>query len=199
MPTQAERTATTRQALIRAAERLFAAHGFAATTVDELAAAAGVAKGGFYHHYRSKESLFREVLEGLQGRLVLEVMQAAATTVSLQGLKLGCRAFLNACAKPAVRTIVLLDGPAVLGWETWRAIDGQYFGGLIRQGLGAAVADGTIPAGDVDAMVALLLGAVTEAAMVCARDRDPAAKVKTLMRELERLLDALARSGGAKR
>ncbi len=54
--TQAER-ARTRQALIRAGLGLFAAQGFAATTVDQVAAAAGVAKGTLYNYFPSKEDV----------------------------------------------------------------------------------------------------------------------------------------------
>ncbi len=46
-----------RTRLLNAALRLIREKGYGATTVDELCAAAGVTKGGFFHHFKSKEAL----------------------------------------------------------------------------------------------------------------------------------------------
>ena len=49
--------ASARERLLDAALRLIRRKGYAATTVDELCAAAGVTKGAFFHHFRSKEDV----------------------------------------------------------------------------------------------------------------------------------------------
>lgn len=46
-----------RSKLLDAAFRLIRSQGYAATTVDQLCAAAGVTKGAFFHHFKSKEEL----------------------------------------------------------------------------------------------------------------------------------------------
>src|SRR5450631_3207710 len=46
-----------RTRLLDAALRVIRAKGYSATSVDELCAAAGVTKGAFFHHFRSKEAL----------------------------------------------------------------------------------------------------------------------------------------------
>lgn len=51
-----------RSEIIRAALTLFAARGFAATKLDDVAAAAGIAKGTIYLYFETKEELFREVV-----------------------------------------------------------------------------------------------------------------------------------------
>lgn len=52
-----------RARLIDAARSLVRHKGFAATSVDELCAAAGVTKGAFFHHFPSKEALGVELVE----------------------------------------------------------------------------------------------------------------------------------------
>ena len=64
-PTKGERT---RARLVDVAARVFAERGYVATTFGELIEAAGVSKGAFYFHYRSKEELALAVLEQVKGR-----------------------------------------------------------------------------------------------------------------------------------
>jgi len=51
------RSAATRTKLLDAARDVIRAQGYAATTVDDICAAAGVTKGSFFHHFPSKEQL----------------------------------------------------------------------------------------------------------------------------------------------
>jgi AcrR family transcriptional regulator len=62
-PTRAERQARTRAELVDAAERLFTAQGFHATSIDAVAAEAGFTKGAVYSNFASKEDLFFAVYE----------------------------------------------------------------------------------------------------------------------------------------
>jgi TetR/AcrR family transcriptional repressor of nem operon len=50
-------SAETRSRLLDAARDVIRAQGYAATTVDDICAAAGVTKGAFFHHFESKERL----------------------------------------------------------------------------------------------------------------------------------------------
>ena len=50
-----------RGAIIAAAAEAFGAHGYAATTMDEVATRAGISKGNVYNYFRSKEDLFEQV------------------------------------------------------------------------------------------------------------------------------------------
>ena len=47
---------TARQKILDAAVRVIRTQGFAGASVDELCAAAGVTKGAFFHHFKSKEA-----------------------------------------------------------------------------------------------------------------------------------------------
>jgi AcrR family transcriptional regulator len=69
MAKQADRRASTRKAVLDAAQELFSKRGYDGTTVDEIAAAARVAKGTFYQHFEAKidvlVALVRRQLEDL--------------------------------------------------------------------------------------------------------------------------------------
>ena len=62
-------TGNRREAIIAAAAEAFDAHGYAATTVEEVAAKAGISKGNVYNYFRSKEELFEEVFVAVAGGL----------------------------------------------------------------------------------------------------------------------------------
>lgn len=74
----------TRSRLLAAAAEQFTQTGYHATSVREICAAAGVSKGAFYHHFRSKEAaflaLFDEWVEDLQTSL--EAMNVPGETVA---------------------------------------------------------------------------------------------------------------------
>jgi len=54
---------TAKDKIITAAQQLMVGQGYTATTVDEIVASAGVAKGSFYHAFESKEALALVALE----------------------------------------------------------------------------------------------------------------------------------------
>src|SRR5947209_3149860 len=67
--TREEKKAQTRERLIEAAAKVFAEKGFAATSLDEVADAAGLTKGAVYSNFDNKEDLVRAVLEINQRRM----------------------------------------------------------------------------------------------------------------------------------
>jgi AcrR family transcriptional regulator len=167
--TQAERSRATRAALVDAGRRLFAERGYAATGREDIAAAAGVTRGALYHHFDGKPALFEAVYESLEASLLQTVAAAAMRgTTARERLGLGCHAFLDAALDPAVQRIVLLDGPAVLSVDTRRRIEETYALGLLRVSLDELVAEGVLPAGPVDPLAHVLLGALHAAAQFVA-------------------------------
>jgi AcrR family transcriptional regulator len=67
-----------RHQLLDVARELFAAGGFHATSMDDVAEAAGVTKPVLYQHFPSKRALYRELLEDVGRRLLAEITAAAA-------------------------------------------------------------------------------------------------------------------------
>ena len=59
--TQAERLATTRAALLKAARTVFAEQGYEAAATEEIVRRAKVTRGALYHHFADKRALFDAV------------------------------------------------------------------------------------------------------------------------------------------
>jgi AcrR family transcriptional regulator len=193
--TQAERSRTTRAALLAAGRALFAEHGFARTGREQIVEQAGVTRGALYHHFTGKEDLFRAVVEELEQEVMTKVAVAAMKGGDAgERLRLGSMAFLDACLDPAVQRIVVLDAPSVLGWEQWREIEQRYGLALLEEGLQHAVDEGLLPAQPVTPLAHLLLAALQEAAMLVATAPRPRVARREVGATLEALLAQLVGS-----
>jgi AcrR family transcriptional regulator len=196
--TQAERSSATSSELVFAARRLFGRDGYAATSIEAVAVAAGVTKGAVYHHFLNKITLFRVVFVHEQEQISATLERVAAEEPdSWSGLLRGCRTFLEHCLDAAFRQIVLLDGPAVLGWEAVRDIERAHTLRVLTEGMRAAAADGHMIDGDLTARAQLIFGALCEAGMLLARSDDRAGTLAVVNTEAEHLLGSLARDPGA--
>jgi AcrR family transcriptional regulator len=196
-----DQSALTRGALLQAARVLFTEKGYANTATEEIVERAGVTRGALYHHFRDKEELFQAVFEEAERGLVETVRAAVASAQAdpWQGFLVGCQAFLDACLEPTVQRIILLDAPSVLGWETWRRIDAEYGLGLVRRSLQAAIDAGDVDPLPVDPLAHILLGALTEAAMVIARTQDVQLARAEVGAVVDRLLKGLKTAKSARR
>jgi AcrR family transcriptional regulator len=192
VPTQAERTESTRGKLVATARRLFAEKGFAATSTEDILEAASVSRGAMYHHFASKTELFQATFEAVEDDLTAQVLMAAADEVDpIRQLERGFDAFLRQCRNAEVQRIVMLDGPTVLGWDTWHELDERYAFGSIKGVLTVAAEQGRIEADSVDPLAHLLLGAVMQAGMVVARSKDPDAAQLAMTTNFAKMLAAL--------
>src|SRR2546426_8207780 len=86
---RAQKTAARREAILAAALDEFAAQGFAATRLDDVAKRAGVAKGTIYLHFKDKEALFQELIRTalvpLIGRLAAPPPAGGSVRAALEG------------------------------------------------------------------------------------------------------------------
>jgi AcrR family transcriptional regulator len=64
-----------RREILDAAARLFAEHGYAATSVRQISAAVGLGAGALYHHIGSKEDLLADIHEEFVGAIVGELRE----------------------------------------------------------------------------------------------------------------------------
>ncbi|WP_229851061.1 TetR/AcrR family transcriptional regulator [Streptomyces roseolus] len=182
---RAEQRAATRRALLAEGRRRFAADGYHHVVLADVARAAGVTKGAAYHHFDSKAGLFRAVVSEVQHELGERVAAEAERHEDLwEQLRAGCRAFLAAGTDPAVRRILLVDAPTVLGWDEWRTLDEESSARHLAEALEALVAAGTLADRPVEPLARLLSGAMNEAALWIARGGDPRAAEQALDRLL---------------
>ena len=186
----------TKAALISAARELFVSKGYFATGTEEIVGKADVGtRGALYHHFVDKEDLFRAVFDQVQADL------AAATVVNerddaLELLTAALQQFLEASADNSdVQQILLIDGPAVLGWDQWRSLEAQYGLGVITAMLDAAVTQKVIPRQPTAPLAHMLLAAVDEAALYIANASDRRQAHNQARQSLKRLLGGLRGTG----
>ena len=173
--------APTRAELMRVDRALFAERGYAGVGTEAIVARANVTRGALYHHFADKRDLFRAVHEELEQELVASIGEEIAGIDDPWELAVtGVRAFLDACAgDSAMRQIALIDAPAVLGWEEWREVDARYGLGLVEFGLRNGMDAGVFREREVTPLAHVLIGAMTEAALMVANAADPdAARAK---------------------
>jgi AcrR family transcriptional regulator len=132
----AEEAAKTRQAIVDAARAMFAEKGFVGSQTLQIARAAGVSEGAFFHHFKDKATLFSEIVGNLQMELAGVViantrMDQAPLDIFLDGV----RASLEHTSNPVYLRIVMLEAPAVLGTTAWRDQDAKVSLAMIRPNL----------------------------------------------------------------
>jgi AcrR family transcriptional regulator len=190
--TQAERTEATTGALVDAARELFARDGYDATSLDAVAARAGVTKGAVYHHFEGKPQLFEAVF----AREVERLYTALSTVYGRKkepwdAFHAGCRAFLEECLDPGLQRLVLLDGFTAIGWEAMRGHEAPLLDAM-EIAIARAVEAGRIAPRPAGPLANLLFGALCELAMTVARAEDQKAAHRQAVAELARVLDGLA-------
>ena len=190
-----ERSAHTRNALIDAARALFVANGYFATGTEEIVARAGVGtRGALYHHFADKRELFLAVFDQIQAEL------AASTRLgphhdALDTLTSALEQFLEASANnPDLQQVVLIDGPAVLGWDQWRMLERQYGLGAITAMLDSAVAQGVMTRQATEPLAHMLLSVVDEAALYITNSTNRRMATRQTRASLKALLGGLRHS-----
>ena len=187
-----ERGRATRAHVLEVATRLFAEHGYDGTSIETVQASAGVSRGSLYHHFPGKEALFWAVLEEVGARVARQgedIARDAPDPVAM--LRAGALAWIRLAGDPVVRQVMLIDAPAVLGWERWRELDEQGPLGVIRAALAYASEAGIIERRHVDAFAHIVLAAANEVSLMIARAEDPAAALRACERAFADFLDRL--------
>ena len=192
--TQADRSAATREALVAAGRRLFAAQGFADVSTDAIAAEAGVTRGALYHQFADKLALFDAVVDTVEADItarLAEHVAAAGVTDPVESMRLSVRRWLEICVEPESRRIALLDGPSVLGWARWRELCQRHVFGLAEAMLEQGMAAGRIRSQPTRPLAHILMGASDEAALYVAEAADHAKARAEMIEVLDQLIEGI--------
>lgn len=165
--------------------------GYFNTGTEEVVREAGVTRGALYHHFGSKQGLFLAVFKAVEQ----DLLQAAASNprpgTAMERLESGLLGFLDASTTPEIQRVILVDGPAVLGWQLWRELEASYGLGSIQQMLADAILEGSLGEQPTDALSHILLAAVDEAALFIANSPDQLSARASSTQAMRRLLSGL--------
>lgn len=141
---RAQYSASTKRALVDEAAKLFTRQGYAATSLDAIVSGARVTKGALYHHFSGKQAVFEAVFEKIESDATTQVRKA------LKGSRdpwdkalIGLRAFLAIVQDAGYQRVVILEGPAVLGYERFREQEERSSFGLVQEMVKAVLEEST--------------------------------------------------------
>lgn len=189
-----QRSTDTRRRLLAAARDVFARNGYHATATSDLVELSSVSRGALYHHFSDKEAIFEAVLR----EVALELRQDATDAVAAYAgdpwrqLKVSLQRYMEFVAvRPEAQRIVLIDGPAVLGWERWRSIRAEInMPGLVTN-LGMLMDQHIVASQPKEPLAQLILAAMNEAALAIAHAPKPTRTEKLMTRALLNLIEGL--------
>ncbi len=181
--------------LIAAARKAFAEKGFAAASMDELTADAGLTRGALYHNFGDKKGLLAAVVAEVDGEMATRARALGASRGGgWDGLLAEGAAYIEMALDPEVQRIVLLDGPAFLGdpsqWPSQNACLQE-----TRRAVAGLIADGLMKSVDVDAAARLLSGAALNAALWVAASADPRAALPRAVEAFRMMAGGLRADG----
>ena len=183
----------TRAKLLTAGRRAFAEKGYAAASMDELTAQAGLTRGALYHHFGDKKGLLAAVVEVVDTEMATRAHQqvlALKPASEWEALVAEGLTYIELALDPEIQRIVLKDGPAYLGdpsqWPSQSACLAKSI-----DSLNSLMAQGVVKSVDAEAAARLINGAALDAAQWVAASDAPEAALPKAQAALKLLLDGL--------
>src|SRR5579875_636264 len=156
----------TRDRILAAALELFAARGYAAVTVEDIAEAAGTTKGAVYYWFADKDDLGRDLQHELYERLTTQALAALdprAATVT--NMRRAFAVYVDALGSIGQARFFLRDAWTIPALDEGGRRDHLDAVAMVRGVLAAAMARGEIVALDPEALARVLLGVWAEATL----------------------------------
>lgn len=176
--------------ILEIARNHFTEKGYANVALEEVVKEANLTRGAIYHHFKNKTGLFSAVFEDVQKEIAEHIEKEAMKSEDLwQQLLDGCRAFLMAASDMRNHKVLLIDGPAVLGWDTFRKMDQKYSMSLLKAQLQLMQEHKLIKSVSPDSLTHCLSGAMNEAVLWIAEHPDQQQAINEVMETLESFLE----------
>jgi len=192
MVSQAERRSATRARILDAAEALFAAHGYDATSTDGILEGATISRGALYHHFATKQAVFEAVFQRVSDAAIERAVRGAPRPDSpLESLVQVCLRWLREVRRPAVAAIVVEQGPQVLGWKRARDLEASTSLGLMTRGIRLAQRAGEIEVESAE-LAARFLNAVLAEAALATLHRPARLSNAAIERSIRQVIEGLA-------
>lgn len=189
--TRPQMTLETRAKLIELARRAFGEKGFAATSMDELTADAGLTRGALYHHFESKLGLFEAVVSRIDEELDIRLEAVAeAAGGGWDGFKASCRAYLHSVVATDIQRIMLHDAPSAIADFANRPRM-QLCAASMADTLSKLMREGAIHKADPEALANLISGAVNKGAAWAASRDDTASAMTATQHAIDLLLEGM--------
>jgi AcrR family transcriptional regulator len=187
---RAEMAQETTDRLIAVARNAFATEGFAAVSLDAVAAEAGVTRGALHHHFTNKAGLFEAVLRRIDAEIGVEIDRVwEATPDPWAGFQACFHTYLDAILRPDRRRIVFQDAPAVLGNKAYEILFGSGLADVVGA-LSDLISSGRVHPADPVALAHLVNGATDNLAFWAAEDETRRATAHQTLSLLFRGLEA---------
>lgn len=190
-----EMIAETRAKLIAAGRQAFGTVGYAAASMDDFTAGAGLTRGALYHHFGDKKGLLQAVIQQIDAEMTLRLNRiSAAAPNRWQGFVAECVAYIEMALEPEIQRIMFRDGPAVLGdVSQWPTSNGCI--AALSRSIEQLKVDGVMGDIDTEAAARLINGASSHAALWIAKSDDPEETSRRAVRGFRTLLEGLRVKG----
>ncbi|ABS63823.1 transcriptional regulator, TetR family [Parvibaculum lavamentivorans DS-1] len=191
----AKKPSKNREQLLAAARRLFGLRGYGEVGTEEIVREAGVTRGALYYQFADKQDLFRALFISMLHEIGHEVFEEtmARVTHDTEDLMVGTQMLLDVYSRAEVKQIVLIDGPAVLGWNEWRDLQEPLHQAMLTHALQHLVDEGWLAPQPLEPVASLIAGALMQAGLAIANADDPAEARKIYGRGLETLVEGFTR------
>ena len=169
--TQRLRAQATRGDILATARKLFGEAGYHATGTTEIVARSQLTRGALYHHFAGKEDLFEAVFRQVAGELVNRSNRAVADLSGelwSQVQEAFRQYLLLIAATEEYRRILLIDGPAVLGWVRWRELQSEFVGKGTSDALQLLMDSGLLQRQPTMALACMIQATLQDAALTIA-------------------------------
>ncbi len=193
LATRSEKVEETKKRLVAAARQAFATQGYAAASMDDLTAEAGLTRGALYHNFGDKKGLLQAVIDQIDAEMLVRMRAAGEGLPPWDAFVAEGVAYIEMSLEPEIQRIMLLDGPAVLGdpsrWPNQTA--------CLRtttQLIQTLIDDGIVKPMNAEAAAHLVNGAALNAALWVAAADEPERVFESAVDAFRHLVGGLLRS-----